>query len=60
VELAEKVGPRAHDNADNEVFDTLIALGYTEREARTALQAIPDDVIGKDMRLKAALSNGHS
>jgi holliday junction DNA helicase RuvA len=56
VELADKVGPRSHDNADNEVFDTLVALGYTEREARKALQAIPDSAVGKDVRLKAALS----
>jgi holliday junction DNA helicase RuvA len=59
VELADKVGPRAHDNADNEVFDTLIALGYTEREARKALQEIPEGTVGKDARLKAALSSGH-
>ena len=58
VELADKVGPRSHDNADNEVFDTLVALGYTEREARKALQAIPDSAVGKDVRLKAALSSG--
>ncbi len=57
VELADNVGPRAHDNADGEVFDTLVALGYTEREARTALQAIPETVVGKDARLKAALSS---
>lgn len=56
VELSEKVGPRSHDSADNEVFDTLVALGYTEREARRALQAIPDNAIGKEARLKAALS----
>lgn len=60
VELSEKVGPHSHDNADGEVFDTLVALGYTEREARRALQAIPDDAVGKDVRLKAALSNNHS
>ena len=60
VELAEKVGPRSHDAADNEVFDTLVALGYTEREARRALQSIPDDAIGKDVRLKAALHQHHS
>jgi len=60
VELAEKVGSRAHDNADNEVFDTLVALGYTEREARKALQNIPDDAVGKDVRLKAALSRGNA
>jgi len=59
VELADKVGPRAHDDADGEVFDTLVALGYTEREARKAVQAIPKSVVGKDMRLKAALSSGN-
>ena len=58
VELADKVGPRAHDDADGEVFDTLVALGYTEREARKALQAVPESVVGKDLRLKAALSGG--
>ena len=58
VELADKVGPRSHDDADGEVFDTLVALGYTEREARRALQAIPDTLVGKEKRLKAALSSG--
>jgi Holliday junction DNA helicase RuvA len=57
VELAEKVGPRTHDDQDGEVFDTLVALGYTEREARQALQKIPSDAVGKDVRLKAALSS---
>lgn len=60
VELADKVGPRTHDDADNEVFDTLLALGYTEREARTALKKIPATAAGKEARLKAALSLGHS
>lgn len=55
VELADKVGPRAHDDADGEVFDTLVALGYTEREARRALQSIPETTQGKEARLKAAL-----
>ncbi len=59
LELADKVGPSSHDNADGEVFDTLVALGYTEREARSALQSIPDTIAGKDLRLKAALSSGH-
>ena len=59
VELADKVGPRAHDDADGEVFDTLVALGYTEREARKALRAIPENIVGKEARLKAALSSGH-
>ncbi len=59
AELADKIGPRTHDNADGEIFDTLVALGYSEREARKALQTIPDTAIGKDMRLKAALSSSH-
>ncbi|MFZ2167997.1 MAG: Holliday junction branch migration protein RuvA [Minisyncoccia bacterium] len=56
VELTDKVGPRAHDDADGEVFDTLVALGYTEREARKALQNVPATISGKEARLKAALS----
>lgn len=56
VELADKVGPRAHSDQDGEVFDTLVALGYTEREARTAVQQIPGSIIGKDARLRAALT----
>ncbi len=57
VELSEKVGTgTAPDTDDSEVFDTLVALGYTEREARTALGRIPASVSGKDARLKAALS----
>jgi holliday junction DNA helicase RuvA len=57
VELADKVGPRAHSGVDGEVFDTLVALGYTEREARSALQTVSESVVGKDARLKAALSS---
>lgn len=57
VELSEKVGQgTAPDADDGEVFDTLVALGYTEREARAALSKIPASVTGKDARLKAALS----
>lgn len=59
VELADKVGPYSHSKEDGEVFDTLVALGYTEREARKALQSIPENAVGKDVRLKAALSVGH-
>jgi len=56
VELGDKVGDAAHSDADGEVFDTLVALGYTEREARKALQDVPDSTVGKDARLRAALS----
>lgn len=40
---------------DAEILDTLIALGYKDREAKKALQGIPNTVTGKDARLKAAL-----
>ncbi len=64
VELSEKIvvsgeGANGSGSAtDAEVFDTLVALGYTEREARKALAAIPLHIEGTDARLKAALSNG--
>jgi holliday junction DNA helicase RuvA len=57
VELSEKIGTGgSHDDGDAEVFDTLVALGYTEREARASVSHIPKDIVGKDARLKAALS----
>lgn len=59
VEIGERIdatgGGAGGD--DGEIFDTLVALGYTEREARTALSYIPRDLSGKDARLKAALSS---
>lgn len=57
VELSEKVTPStdAPQGEDAEVFDTLVALGYTEREARKALSLIPLSISGRDARLKAAL-----
>ncbi len=61
IELSEKVqGNGTHDDGDAEVFDTLVALGYTDREARSAVAAIPKSIIGKDARLKAALSGATS
>ncbi len=58
VEISEKLGSSGTrtQGEDAEVFDTLVALGYTEREARSALSSIPSSVEGKDARLKAALS----
>ena len=55
VELSEKMVPATRDTADTEVFETLVALGYTEKEARHAVQRIPDTVMGKDARLREAL-----
>ncbi len=58
VELAEKITPpgQTHPGEDADVFDMLVALGYTEREARQALAAIPREISGREERLKAALS----
>lgn len=59
VELSEKVtlGDGARESTDDaEVLDTLIALGYTEREARKAVGNVPLHITGRDARLKAALS----
>lgn len=58
LEIAEKIGVSGDStqSEDGEVFDTLVALGYTEREARTAIVGIPKTVEGQDARLKAALS----
>jgi|CXWL01.1.fsa_nt_gi Holliday junction DNA helicase RuvA len=59
VELSEKIELSGNNEQghDAEVFDTLIALGYTEREARKSLAGIPLSVEGREARLKYALSN---
>lgn len=60
VELSEKVGSgELHDEGDSEVFETLVALGYTEREARKSVADIPKAVTGKEARLKHALSSSN-
>jgi Holliday junction DNA helicase RuvA len=60
VEIGERIqlSGASTGGEDAEVFDTLLALGYTEREARKALAGIPESVSGKDARLRAALSAG--
>lgn len=59
VEIGERIETSnvSQGGEDGEIFDTLIALGYTEREARTALSHIPVDISGKDARLRVALSS---
>src|SRR3989344_8734481 len=57
VELSEKIGSKDSSSGnDAEAFDTLLALGYTEREARKALASIPPNLLDKDARLRSALS----
>jgi len=58
VELKDKVegsGETLLLDGDTEILDTLVALGYKEREAKQALQKIPNTITDKDARLKAAL-----
>ncbi len=59
VEIGERIqmSGASEGGEDGEIFDTLVALGYTEREARTALSYIPKEVSGKDARLRVALSS---
>lgn len=59
LELREKVGEgNGHTihGTDTELFETLLALGYKEREAKQAIQNIPNTITNKEDRLKAALS----
>ncbi|HEC94229.1 MAG TPA: Holliday junction branch migration protein RuvA [Candidatus Kaiserbacteria bacterium] len=62
VELAEKImiDGTQQKNTDTEVFDMLVALGYTERDAQKALSTIPVTIVGNEKRLKAALNGGVS
>jgi len=56
----EPVGDLAHlvaaTDADGEVIDALLALGYSVVEAQRAVQRIPKDIVGIEERLRAALS----
>ena len=59
LELREKVGAsgtHAMRGDDAELFDTLLALGYKEREAKQVIQNIPNTITEKEDRLKAALA----
>ena len=63
LELKDKVQPvgdLAHlvaaTDADGEVIDALLVLGYSVVEAQRAVQRIPKDVVGVEERLRLALS----
>lgn len=46
----------SHENqSDSDVIDALMALGYTQRDALTAVQKIPVDVTNTNARIKHAL-----
>ena len=65
LELKDKVkgatggvfaGIAAMPNADAEVVEALIALGYSVVESQRAVQGLPKDVTGVEERLRLALS----
>ncbi|MDO8600240.1 MAG: Holliday junction branch migration protein RuvA [bacterium] len=62
LELREKMAgrgvssmeaPELKEEAD--ALDALVQLGYSQREAREALQQIPEEIVGAEKRVKAAL-----
>lgn len=61
VELKEKLkgeagsGPVAKEHSD--ALDALVALGYSQQEARDALRAVPNGVTDLQAKVKAALKS---
>jgi len=48
-------GKTAQHSVDSDVLEALLSLGYGEREARDAVQALPEDIVGVPKRVAAAL-----
>ena len=40
---------------DADLVEALVALGYSQRDAREMIQKIPKDINGRENRLKAAI-----
>ena len=57
IVLSDKVPAGAHEphDTDAELLETLLALGYQERDARAALRAIPATLTERGERLRYAL-----
>lgn len=57
VELSEKIPDDGIESntSDTDVLDAMIALGYTERDARTLIKTIPNTLVSKDERLRYVL-----
>ncbi|MBI2451136.1 MAG: Holliday junction branch migration protein RuvA [Parcubacteria group bacterium] len=43
--------------SDHEILDALVELGYSAREAKAAIEKIPDEAQGLEPRLKSALKS---
>ncbi len=64
LELRDKMGgvdgaviPAGVLRDEYDAIEALVTLGYTERDARTALKGIPLDIKGTSARIKHALKN---
>jgi Holliday junction DNA helicase RuvA len=61
LELREKVGSIdgksvAGSGSDGDVVDALVGLGYSLREARDAMHAVPKDITSPEERIRKAIS----
>ncbi len=52
---AEDLLPGARTQADHDVIDALMTLGYSQKECRDAMERIPPDLTDTNERIKAAL-----
>ena len=62
LELRDKIGslgdaPGEKTQEDTEILEALEALGYSLKEAREAIKAIPTDITDNSARLREALSS---
>lgn len=60
IELKEKLlktglSPRAHLLSDSDAVDALVALGYSQTQARNALSEVSEKIIALEDRIKEAL-----
>lgn len=47
--------PGTETEHDSDILDALLSLGYTQKEAREMVQKIPQNIKGREARLKEAL-----
>jgi len=59
LELKGKVGSvddaQEQNGSDSDVVDVLVGLGYSQREARETVRALPKDLDGAESRIREAL-----
>lgn len=57
LELREKVGPRgeAEGGTGGDAVEALVSLGYSLKEARDTMRAVPEEIEGTEARLREAL-----